>query len=122
MEIVPELIDLGVWLGRHVVVARADSPSGPLWEAAAEDTTDGAVAAALTGLIGALQRGDGTSTWTSLSHPGLTGASIAVAEDGAPAGREPRILICDITSPELDAVGLVACKVLTEDAGEGTVQ
>ena len=122
MEIVLELIDLGVWLGRHVVVARADSPSGPLWEAAADDTTDGAVAAALTGLIGALQRGDGTSTWTSLSHPGLTGASIAVAEDGAPAGREPRILICDITSPELDAVGLVACKVLTEDAGEGTVQ
>lgn len=122
LTVVPEVIDLGTWLGRHVVAARADSPSGPLWEAAAGDTRRSAVAAALTGLIGALQRGDGTGTWTSLSHPGLTGASIAVAEDGAPAAHEPRILICDITSPELDAVGLVACKVLTEDAGEETAR
>lgn len=115
LGVVPELIDLGTWLGRSVVLARVQSPGGLLWEASAAGARHDAVVLALTGVVGALQRGDGTGTWTSLAHPVLSGASIAVAPGEPPAPGALRVLVSDVTSPELDAVGLVACKILVED-------
>ena len=114
----PELVDLGTWLGHSVVVARAAGVQDGLWEAAAGPTRGEAIVAAMTGLIGALQRDDDTQTWTGLSHPGLVGASIAVTDQERMPDTNARILVCDVTSPELEAVGLVACKVLVDDTRE----
>lgn len=114
-ELEPEVLALGNWLGREVVLARVKVEGETLWEASAGRDTREAANGALAGLLGAHQRADG-STWTSLSYPDLTPTAVAVAEHAYPAyeraDQDLSVIVCDVTSPELEAAGVVGCKVL----------
>ncbi|WP_129591541.1 hypothetical protein [Actinomyces sp. oral taxon 897] len=115
----PEVIDLGTWLGRRVVAVRASLNGRTLWEVQAGALLEEAVIEALVGVLGAVQRGDMT-TWTQLAHPSYPPEVVAVVHDDVdgPDPKEPcygAVLVCDVTSPEVDGAGLVACKVLVCD-------
>ncbi|MDR1295513.1 MAG: hypothetical protein LBK59_11300 [Bifidobacteriaceae bacterium] len=121
LGVVIESFDAGRHLGRHVVISRCQHSGVTAWEAAAGSDLAEALCASLVGLIGAVQRAahdKAPETWSMTAEPGFDPNGLVTGTAPPEVVHNPRVIVCDVTNPELAALGFVAVKALTADGSE----